>query len=81
MLGCFVWQFVTNYDGIVQDVHERLGHFNVPTSVIDRLGINQRDIPGVTKLKSQQQRRSERCTSGDKFIGCNCLLFDGLGSF
>ena len=49
---------------VTQDVHERLGHFNVPTSVIERLGVNQRDIPGVTKLKTQQQRRQERRTSG-----------------
>ena len=48
---------------VTQDVHERLGHFNVPTSVIERLGVNQRDIPGVTKLKTQQQRRQEHAQS------------------
>ena len=47
-------QFVTHYDKVVQEVHERLGIFTVPTSVVDRLGLSHRDIPGYKKPASRR---------------------------
>jgi hypothetical protein len=54
-------QFVTHYDKVVQQVHERLGVFTTPTSVVERLGLNQRDIPGAARPKPH---RYSRRTSG-----------------
>eukprot|EP01043_Picozoa_sp_COSAG02_P059323 COSAG02_NODE_7540_length_2969_cov_1.275261_1_plen_903_part_00 len=42
-------QFVTHYDKVVQEIHERLGIFTVPTSVVDRLGMKTKDLGDYKK--------------------------------
>jgi Ca2+-binding EF-hand superfamily protein len=42
-------QFVTHYDKVVQEIHERLGIFTVPTSVVDRLGMKAKDLNNYKK--------------------------------
>lgn len=51
-------QFVTHYDKVVQEIHERLGIFTVPTSVVDRLGMKTTDLGDYKKPTNKAAKKS-----------------------